>query len=56
MSFFYILAWVDGSDIVSVSTGEGPITTTGHRGNATIIDAVGEGAYVDSGTLLPTLA
>lgn len=55
MSFFYIRVWVDGSDIVSVSTGEGPITPTGNRGGATIIDAVGEGDYVDAGTLRPTL-
>jgi hypothetical protein len=55
MSFFYIRAWVDGSDIVAIDTGEGPITPTGDYGNATIIDAVGAGAYVDAGTLRPTL-
>ena len=56
MSFFYIRAWVDGSDVVAVRTGEGPITSTGNYGNATIIDAVGEGDYVDAGTILSTLA
>ena len=55
MSFFYIRAWVDGDSIVAVRTGEGPIDPTGDYGNATILDAVGEGAYVDAATLRPTL-
>ena len=56
MSFFYVRAWVDGSTIVAVETGEGPIAPTGDYENATIIDAVGDGAYVSAGTLLPTLS
>jgi len=55
MSFFYIRVWVDGSDIVAVRTGGSPITTTGDHEGAAVIDAVGEGAYVDAGTLRPTL-
>lgn len=55
MSFFYIRVWVDGSDIVSVRTGQGPITPISDYEGATIIDAVGDGDYVDAGTLLPTL-
>lgn len=56
MSLFFIRVWVDGSNIIAVSTGEGRITDTGEYGNATYIDAVAEGAFVDAGTLRPTLS
>ena len=55
MSVFFIRVWVDGDSIVAVRTGESLITETGDYGNATFIDAVAEGAYVDAGTLRPTL-
>ncbi|HEV8077195.1 MAG TPA: hypothetical protein VGP45_02290, partial [Marinobacter sp.] len=55
MSVFFIRVWVDGDSIVVVRTGEGLITDAGDYGNATFIDAVAEGAYVDAGTLRPTL-
>ena len=55
MSVFFIRVWVDGDSIVAVSTGQGLITNAGDYGNATFIDAVAEGAYVDAGTLRPTL-
>jgi len=55
MSVFFIRVWVDGDSIRAVRTGEGPITDAGGYGNATFIDAVAEGAYVDAGTLRPTL-
>ena len=55
MSVFFIRVWVDGDSIVAVRTGEGLIQSTGNYGNATFIDAVAEGAYVDAGTLRPTL-
>jgi hypothetical protein len=55
MSVFFIRVWVDGDSIVAVRTGEGLITDAGDYGNATFIDAVAEGAYVDAGTLRPTL-
>lgn len=56
MSFFYIRAWIDGSTIVALQTGEGQITDAGNYGDATIVDAVGEGSFIDAGTLLPTLS
>lgn len=56
MSVFYIRAWVDGADIVSVRTGEGPMGDTGDFGSTTYIDAVAEGALVDAATLRPTLS
>lgn len=56
MSVFFIRVWVDGSDIVAVRTGEGQITDAGSYGDATYIDAVAEGAFVDAGTLRPTLS
>ena len=38
MSVFFIRVWVDGSDIVAVSTGEGIITATTAAGSSTFID------------------
>jgi hypothetical protein len=55
MSVFFIRVWIDGDSIVAVRTGQGLITDAGDYGNATFIDAVAEGAYVDAGTLRPTL-
>jgi len=55
VSIFFIRVWIDGSDIVAVSTGQGPIQSTGDYGNATFIDAVAEGDFVDAGTLRPSL-
>lgn len=55
MSVFFIRAWVDGSDIVAVRTGEGQIDTVGNYGTATYIDAVSPLPLVDAGTLRPTL-
>lgn len=55
MSVFFIRVWVDGSDIVAVQTGQGPITVSGDYGNATYLDAVASGDFVDAGTLRPTL-
>lgn len=55
MSIFFIRVWIDGSDIVAVSTGQGPIQSTGDYGSATFIDAASEDDFVDAGTLLPSL-
>lgn len=56
MSVFFIRVWVDGSDIVSVRTGGTPITATLADSNATYLDAVASGDFVDAGTLRPTLS
>lgn len=55
MSVFFIRAWVDGESIVAVRTSEDQIQSAGDYDGLTYVDAVAEGAFVDAGTLLPTL-
>lgn len=55
MSIFFIRVWIDGSDIIAVATGQGPIQSTGAYGNATFIDAASDDDFVEAGTLLPSL-
>lgn len=55
MSVFFIRVWVDGSDIVAVSTGEGIITATTAAGSSTFIDAAAEGDFIDAATLRDSL-